>query len=257
MARTQTAEPTRTATRREARSGNGRGSAGLNGYVLSLQRTAGNAAVQRMLAPAPASPPPGAGPEREPPAGEAAVAAVPDSVAEHAAAIDADTRASIGAVRTASQRRRTEWSPTKVQVRQGVDAGFGGAIGRAGSAVERAIGRVTGWLRGTARSVDPLGSPQDPTTDATKRVSCETADRTRPELTAEEHGRAPVGRTAPDGRRRARRAPPRRPRPERRRPRVPGARGRLPAPRDRGRDLGRTPAPHAQQVRDSASRRPR
>lgn len=153
MMRTGTGERTETAARQEACRGAAVGPGGLNGYLLSLQRTAGNAAVSRMLAPAPAAPPPGAGPERESPAGEGAEAVLPDSVAEHAEAIDTDTRASVGAVQTASQRRRTELAAQEAQVGRGVDAGFGGALRRAGSAVEGAIGRVAGWLRGTAGSV--------------------------------------------------------------------------------------------------------
>ncbi len=142
--------------------------AGLNGYLLALQGAAGNAAVQRLVAP-PSAPPADPGPqgqqatqgqsEQEGPAagpraddGDTLDIVVPDPIAEHADAIDADTATSIGAVRAASQQRRAQLTASAAQVAGGVDAGFGGAIGRVGSAVDGTIARVGSWLRGTAGS---------------------------------------------------------------------------------------------------------
>ncbi|WP_112264023.1 hypothetical protein [Lentzea terrae] len=120
---------------------------GPRGRLLALQRSAGNAAVQRLLEPA--APAPAA--DQEAPTGESAE--LPESVTGQAAAIDADTQTSITTVRTASQARRTELAAQEAQAGQGVDAGFGGAVGRVGAAVDGAIGQVAGWLRGTAGSV--------------------------------------------------------------------------------------------------------
>ncbi|MDX3659888.1 hypothetical protein PV646_21525 [Streptomyces sp. ID05-26A] len=120
---------------------------GPRGRLLALQRSAGNAAVQRLLEPA--APAPAA--DHEAPAGESAE--LPESVAGQAAAIDADTRTSITAVRAASQARRAELAAQEVQAGQGIDAGFGGAVGRVGASVDGAIGQAAAWLRGTAGSV--------------------------------------------------------------------------------------------------------
>ena len=142
------------------------GPGGLNGYVLALQGAAGNAAVQRLLAPTPRAPGAdpasegrGAPPEQDEPrsapqadAGDTVAITLPDPVAEHEAAIDHDTALSINAVRVASHGNRAQLAADQTQVIGGVDAGFGGAIARAGSAVGGAIARVGSWLRGTAGS---------------------------------------------------------------------------------------------------------
>lgn len=115
---------------------------GPRGRILALQRSAGNAAVQRLLEP----PAPAAGHQEQ--TGEAAE--LPETVAVQAAEIEADTRASIAAVRATSQARRDELAEQEAEADQGVDDGFGGAVGRVGASVDGAIGRVAGWLRGTA-----------------------------------------------------------------------------------------------------------